>query len=117
MSESNSPMEVIVENVITYVVIQETNQTIIVETPNVRVIEVGIQGPQGPPGVSGNTSFVFDQSSPSATWTIPHNLNRFPSVTIVDSSERECEGDLVYTNANSLIVTFSAAFSGKAYLN
>jgi hypothetical protein len=73
----------------------------------------GIPGPAGPPAVT----FIFTQSSPSSTWTIAHGLDRYPSVTVVDSTDREVEGDVQYIDANNLIVSFSAPFSGVAYLN
>lgn len=61
--------------------------------------------------------YVHTQSTPSAVWTITHNLKKFPSVTIVDSSGSVVIGEVNYTNNNQLTVTFNAGFSGKAYLN
>lgn len=60
---------------------------------------------------------VFPFPVPSATWTINHGLNCYPSVTIVDSTGREVIGAVEYIDADNLTVTFSAAFSGTAYLN
>lgn len=57
------------------------------------------------------------QGSASATWTVTHNLNKFPSVTIVDSNEEQIFGVVDYQSANTIVLTFSAAISGKAYLN
>ncbi len=65
----------------------------------------------------GIDTFVFNQSIPSATWDIFHNLDRFPSVTVIDSSETVVIGTVKYTNADNIEITFSAAFSGTAYLN
>lgn len=67
--------------------------------------------------VGGDLSFEFTQSSANNIWTITHNLGKYPSVTIVDSAGDEVEGMVNHTSFSSLIVTFSAAFSGKAYLN
>ncbi len=64
----------------------------------------------------GNT-FVFTQLSPQTVWSITHNLNSYPSVTVVDSAGTVVEGDPQYLSANALTVTFSSAFSGAAYLN
>lgn len=61
--------------------------------------------------------YIHTQSTPAATWTITHNLNKFPSVTVVDSANTEVIGDVQYTNNTTLTVAFSSAFSGKAYLN
>jgi hypothetical protein len=76
----------------------------------------GSPGPAGPPGPTG-TGFIFTQSSPSATWTIIHNLNRWPSVTVVDSGNSEIIPNVVYTNSNQVMATFGSPTSGKAYLN
>ena len=57
------------------------------------------------------------QGSASSTWTVTHNLNKFPSVTIVDSNEEQIFGVVDYQSANTIVLTFSAAISGKAYLN
>jgi len=59
----------------------------------------------------------YTQISPSKTWTITHNLGRYPSVTIVDSGGSVVMGDVGYITNNQLKVTFTSAFSGKAYLN
>jgi hypothetical protein len=64
-----------------------------------------------------HATYTHTQNSASATWTINHNLNCYPSVTIVDSAGSVVIGDVSYTNANTLVVTFVAAFGGKAYLN
>ena len=62
-------------------------------------------------------SHIHTQTVASSTWNITHNLNKFPSVSIVDSSNAEVIGEVEHTNANSLVVKFSAAFSGKAFIN
>lgn len=61
--------------------------------------------------------YVFTQSTPSATWTINHDLNKYPSVSIVDSANDEVIGEVNYTSTTQVVVSFSAAFSGKAFLN
>jgi hypothetical protein len=79
---------------------------------------IGPPGPQGPPGPAGggSASYVHNQATPAAVWTIPHNLGFFPNVTVVDSSGAQVEGDVVFST-NQVQVTFSAAFSGTAYLS
>lgn len=68
-------------------------------------------------GYEPNKSFIHIQGEASDTWTIEHNMGRYPSVTVVDSAGSAVFGDVSYTNENQLTVTFSVAFSGKAYLN
>ena len=68
-------------------------------------------------GLTGDKHFIFTKSTPDSVWDITHNLDKYPSVTIVDSAGSVIIGDITYTSKSALKVTFSAAFSGKAYLN
>ena len=61
--------------------------------------------------------FEFTQASPSITWTVNHDLNKFPSVTVVDSAGTQVFGDVDHTDNDNLTITFINQFSGKAYLN
>lgn len=63
------------------------------------------------------SSYVHEQLSASATWTITHNLNRYASVTVTDSAGSVVVGDVTYLSANQLRIHFSAAFAGSAHLN
>lgn len=65
----------------------------------------------------GDKSFIFTQAAASAEWEIDHNLDKYPSVSIVDSGGNEVVGDVTYMTKNKLTVAFTAPFSGKAYLN
>lgn len=62
-------------------------------------------------------NFVFTQATPSATWNVQHNLNKFPSVTSVNNSNIKMFGEVTYVDENNLTINFSAGFSGKAYMN
>ena len=66
---------------------------------------------------SGAHTTEFHQAAPSATWTIGHNLRRYPSVTLVDSAGDEFTGDKRYVDENTIVVTLTAPVSGTAYLN
>jgi hypothetical protein len=48
---------------------------------------------------------------------INHNLGFKPNVTVVDSAGNIVEGEITYTNSNSLTVSFQSAFSGYAYIS
>ena len=77
----------------------------------------------------GNTGSVQDflnsldkhhlhkQQSASDTWLITHNLDKYPSVTIVDSGFTVVYGEIEYLSKNQLEITFTNPFSGEAYLN
>lgn len=68
-------------------------------------------------GITHSHSYVHDQIASSNTWTITHNLNRYPSVTVVDSADNVVVGDIEYKSLNQLVLVFIGSFSGKAYLN
>ena len=78
--------------------------------------DTGPAGPQGVPG-AGDLNYTHNQGAASATWTVTHNLGKRPSVTVQDSANDQVDGDVVYNDLNTLTITFSAAFSGFAYLN
>ena len=72
--------------------------------------------------------FVFTQASiptvqssgafsGSYIWTINHNLNFFPNITVFDSGDNSVETQVSYTNANTAIIIMNSAISGTAYLS
>ena len=65
----------------------------------------------------GDKHYTHNQGVASATWSVAHNLNKFPSVSVVLSTGQKGYGDVTYTDANNLTVSFAAAESGKAYIN
>lgn len=62
-------------------------------------------------------NYVHDQQVASTTWTVNHNMNKYPSVNVVDTANDEVTGDVRYNSLNQITISFTAAFSGKAYLN
>lgn len=60
---------------------------------------------------------VYNRTVPSNEWVINHNLEKYPSVTVVDSANSIITGEVTYIDMNNLKITFQAAFSGRAYLN
>lgn len=68
-------------------------------------------------GITGDKNFVFNQNVASNIWEVNHNLNKFPSVTVVDSGKNIVIGEVLYINENYLQISFSSPFSGTAYLN
>jgi hypothetical protein len=69
------------------------------------------------PVKESDKNFIFNQAIPSTVWSITHNLNKFPSVSVVDTAGTQVFTIADYIDTNTLILTFSAAFAGKAYLN
>ena len=63
------------------------------------------------------THYTHIQGVASDTWIINHNLNKKPSITIVDSADNVVEGAEKYIDENTIEIYFNGAFKGKAYLN
>lgn len=69
-------------------------------------------------GITGtDANYVHNQGTASDTWTITHNLGKYPSITVVNSSGRVVVGDYEYVDTNNVKLYFAGAFSGIAYLN
>jgi len=129
-------------NEINVVIQQSPNKIDVVMQPLVSRIPIELSmtkpGPKGEPGLSayevwiedgnvgsatdyltsvGSSTFIHDQIASSNTWVISHGLGKYPSVSIVDTGNTVIIGDVVYLSTNELQVSFTAIFSGKAYLN
>ena len=59
---------------------------------------------------------VHTQGTVSTTWTINHALGGYPSVSIVDSAKTVVIGEVTYVSTTQVVVNFTSAFSGYAYL-
>jgi len=68
-------------------------------------------------GVETDKNFVFTQGTASTVWNIQHDLNKYPSVSVVNNNNVLMYGETTYVDTNNLTINFSAGFSGKAYLN
>lgn len=61
-------------------------------------------------------TFQWEQTTPDDVWMINHGLSTKPAVTVLDPADQLIEGDVQYTDDNSLTITFGAPISGTAYL-
>lgn len=115
-------------DIVTYLSASAKSRYLPTATP--LVLDNGIIGPTDFTGDTINLSlnyayiktmtrdyYVHDQQVASASWVITHNMNKYPSVNIVDSANDEVTGDVRYNSLNQITITFTAAFSGKAFLN
>lgn len=64
-----------------------------------------------------STSYVHNQGEASDTWEVHHNLDKYPSVSVVDSSGSQVIASVEYNDSNTLTIRMSAPFKGKAFLN
>lgn len=62
-------------------------------------------------------TFVYEQAVASNEWTIVHNLNKYPSVTVVDSAGTEFYPEVEYVDLTTCVARMNGATTGKAYLN
>lgn len=85
--------------------------------PSVYVAGTGIEITDDNVINNTQTTYIHEQGIASDSWKIEHNLNRFPSVTVVDTSGMEVNCAVTYTDKNNCILTMNAPFKGKAYLN
>jgi hypothetical protein len=60
--------------------------------------------------------YVHSQGIASSEWVITHSLGGYPSVTIVDTSKTHVYGEVQYDSTTQITLSFSAPFSGYAYL-
>jgi hypothetical protein len=90
----------------------------IIVQPIIPQISVTSPGPQGPPGAfdPADIFYVHTQAASSAVWTINHNLGGQPTAVVLDSAGTQCEGTFSYPSSNQMVITFTAAFSGTAYV-
>ena len=62
-------------------------------------------------------TYIFEQGIASTTWVVTHNLNRFPSVVVVDSAGTQFMTQIHYDSLNQLTISMNGATTGKVYLN
>lgn len=99
-----------------------SDQVIIVQEPvtNVNIVAQPIPNlivtSPGPQGNAADVFYVHTQSAPSAVWTINHNLGAYPTAVVLDSAGTQCEGTFSYPSINQMLITFTHAFSGVAYI-
>ena len=64
-----------------------------------------------------DANFVFTLDGSANQYVINHNLNKYPSVTIVDGNDIEVYATVVFNSLNQVTLTFSSNFTGKAFFN
>lgn len=67
-------------------------------------------------GATNTRRHVHTQSTVSDEWVINHTLGGKPQITVVDSADTVVIGTVTYNSNSQVTVSFSAPFSGYAYL-
>jgi len=91
------------------------SSTTLAFTPTSEITSTTVQG--AIEEVRAKSKYVHTQASAATTWSITHNLKFYPNVSIVDSALSHVMGEVTYINENSLTVSFTSGFSGKAFLS
>ena len=68
-------------------------------------------------GAGADANYVHTQGSPSATWVVTHNLNKYVAVDVVDSGSSVVLPDIHYDSLNGITLTFGSPTSGRAFVN
>ena len=95
----------------------QSNYNKLINKPSINGIELVGNKTSQELGIDSDKNYVYSQTVASDVWDIEHNLKKYPSVTIVDSGGNGVVGEVTYLSKDKVQVSFSAAFSGKAYLN
>ena len=95
-----------------------SEESLVVVQPVIPTVIVTAPGPQGPQGQFNPASvfYVHYQNQSSAVWTINHNLGAEPTAVVLDSAGTQCEGTFSYPSKNQMVITFTSAFTGTAYV-
>jgi hypothetical protein len=67
--------------------------------------------------ISSKAKYIYETEAETTEWRITHNLNDFPSVTVVDSANTVLECEVQYDGPNVCIVRMNSPCTGRAYLN
>ena len=68
-------------------------------------------------GIVADKTYLHQQTTASDVWVIVHNLNKYPSVSVIDSAGNEVIGEVNYDDKNQVTLKFEGGFKGVATLN
>jgi len=94
----------------TTVVLPSGDTKIVLNSTPTKIV-TGLQGAQGIPGEG--TTYTHTQSSASDTWTVNHNLNAYPDISVVVGGQI-VEAQIAHTTLNQSIIYFASLVSGTA---
>lgn len=100
--------------------LEELHDVLVTSVADEDILRWNASGPYWenvPATTYADKTYIHIQGTASSTWSVAHSLNKYPSVMVVDSGNNVVVGDIAYTDNNNLVITFSASFSGKAYMN
>jgi len=98
------------------ILLVESEQGLVLNTETNPVL-VTVAGVSASAFSTGDSNYVYNRSSSASSWVVNHNLNKYCSVTVMNDSGDLVIGDVHYNSLNQVTITFTAAFSGKAFFN
>lgn len=113
-------MSVVTQPIVHQVIVGEGLQAVVIVRRQdvVKVVSVVEQGPPGPPGPPGSGGgLTVSQPTPSAQWTINHNLGYKPAVDLFDVGGNEFDAEVLHLSNNTLQVNLLVPLAGFARLN
>lgn len=66
---------------------------------------------------SSDKNYIHNQTIPSSEWTVEHNLNKYPSVSVMLPSGHIGIADVTHIDENNLTIIFAGDETGKAIIN
>jgi hypothetical protein len=99
------------------VVLEVDEVTVVRPATSLTLNAPGPQGPRGPsglPGAAGGTVYLHEQTTPSATWIINHNVGRRVAVILFDDDGNVVQSDIENGTDNQATVTWSQPTTGSA---
>lgn len=84
--------------------------------PRINVGETAIEWVD--PASTADRTYLHVQGAASSTWNINHDLDKYPSVLIMDDSGNVIQADgIQHTDLNNTIITFTSDVDGQAAFN
>lgn len=78
-------------------------------SPRAYTIEV-----RGRPGIGVQATYRHTQSGAAATWTVNHDLGRWPSIGVYSPGGVEVEASVLHTSLNQAVIAFNQPQTGFA---
>lgn len=75
--------------------------------PTITILGIEERGPIGPAGTISSYTFTAQ-----ATWTVHHNLNRFPILQLFNAAGEMFEADVECPDNNTAVVTHAVPITG-----
>lgn len=66
---------------------------------------------------NGDKNYIHNQTVASSQWNVQHNLNKYPSVSVMLPSGHIGIADVTHLDENNLTITFAGNETGKAIIN